>query len=225
MNGLGWLTRGLDDVPAHDTWLSEREREALAELRGEKRRGEWRLGRWTAKSAVASWRGAPPEAVEVLAAEDGAPEALLDGRGASVALSLSHRAGRALAAVCDAPAALGCDLEPVEARSPAFIRRWLRPEERELVERLSGESREMAATLLWSAREAATKARRVGPRLDVRRASAEPGRLGGAPGSWQRLRVAWQGGPRELGWWRREPGWVMAVVSDPAPPAPPVELG
>jgi 4'-phosphopantetheinyl transferase len=169
MSRVGWLTRGLADVPEHDRWLSEREREDLATLRTDKRRSEWRLGRWAAKGAVASWRQVPLAAVEVFAAEDGAPEALVDGKEAPVALSLSHRRGRALAAVCDAPAALGCDLEAVEPRSAAFTREWLGPAER--------------------------------------------------------LRVAWEDGRTELGWWRREPSWVMTVVSDPAPETPPIELG
>jgi 4'-phosphopantetheinyl transferase len=225
MSRVGWLTRGLADVPEHDRWLSEREREDLATLRTDKRRSEWRLGRWAAKGAVASWRQVPLAAVEVFAAEDGAPEALVDGKEAPVALSLSHRRGRALAAVCDAPAALGCDLEAVEPRSAAFTREWLGPAEQGLVGELAGERRDLAANLLWSAKEAASKARREGLRLNIRRASVEPGRIDGSPGPWERLRVAWEDGRTELGWWRREPSWVMTVVSDPAPETPPIELG
>jgi 4'-phosphopantetheinyl transferase len=224
MSRVGWLTRGLADVPEHDRWLSEREREVLARLRIDKRRRDWRLGRWTAKSAVASRREVPVEAVEVLAAEDGAPEALLDGRAAGVALSLSHRAGRGLAAVGDAPAAIGCDLEVIEPRSPAFVREWLRPAEQEMVGGLNGERRDLAANLVWSAKEAVTKVRREGLRLNIRLATVEPGRLTGSAGPWERLRVAWEDGPTELGWWRHEPGWVMVVAGDPALEAPPVEL-
>jgi 4'-phosphopantetheinyl transferase len=225
MSRVGWLTRERAEVPEHDGWLSEREREVLATLRVEKRRGDWRLGRWAAKSAVASWREVPAEAVEVLAAEDGAPEALIEGGEAGVSLSLSHRAGRALAVVGDAPAALGCDLEVIEARSPAFVREWLRPAEQEMVGGLNGERRDLAANLAWSAKEAVTKARREGLRLNVRQATVEPVGLTGSAGPWERLRVAWEDGPTELGWWRREPSWVMAVVGDPAPEAPPVALG
>ena len=224
MSRVGWLTRGLADVPEDDAWLSEREREVLSTLRIDKRRTDWRLGRWTAKSAVASWQGVALAAVEVFAAKDGAPEALIDGREAQVALSLSHRAGRGLAAVGDARAALGCDLEVIEERSPAFVREWLRPAEQEMVGGLNGERRDLAANLVWSAKEAVTKVRREGLRLNIRQATVEPGGLSGSAGPWERLRVAWEDGPTALGWWRREPGWVMVVVGDPAPEAPPVAL-
>ncbi|MGZ6641917.1 MAG: hypothetical protein ACXVFT_08780 [Solirubrobacteraceae bacterium] len=79
----------------------------LACLRLAKRRDDWRLGRWTAKAAVAAWLGVGAERIEVLAAADGAPDAWLDGAPVPVSLSLSHRAGRALAAVTDIPAAIG----------------------------------------------------------------------------------------------------------------------
>jgi hypothetical protein len=82
----------------------------------------------------------------------------------------------------------------------------------------------VAANLVWSAKEAASKARREGLRLNVRGATVEPDGLGGSPGVWLPLRVAWQGGDADLGWWREDPEWVMAVVSDPHADAPPSEL-
>lgn len=50
-------------------------------------------------------------------------------------VSLSHRAGLALCTVAPAGVALGCDLEPVEPRSDAFVADYLTPAERALVER------------------------------------------------------------------------------------------
>ncbi len=224
MAELGWLTRALADVPRHDRWLSEREREILSTLRIAKRRADWRLGRWAAKAAVAAWQGVPLAEVEVLPASDGAPEPLVGGARMRVGLSLSHRAGRALVAVGGVSGTLGCDLEALEPRSPAFVREWLRPGERQLLNGLDEELRELAANLLWAAKEAASKARREGLRLNLRQATVEPGRLAHGSGSWERLRVVWEDSPVELGWWRREPGWVMAVVGDPASEAPPSEL-
>ena len=224
MTELGWLTRDLDDVPSHDRWLSEREREALSALRVPKRRDDWRLGRWAGKAAVAAWRGVAPESVVIAAAEDGAPEAMIDDSPSDLALSLSHRAERALATVTDGTTALGCDLEAVEPRSDAFLREWLRPDERKLVSAQNGEARHLVANLVWTAKEAASKARREGLRLNLRRATVEAEDLAQPAGSWARLQMSWEGGPVELGWWRRDAGWVMTVTSDPASEAAPNEL-
>jgi 4'-phosphopantetheinyl transferase len=224
MAQLGWLTRELGDVPRHDRWLSEQELEVLSALRVPKRRADWRLGRWAGKAAVAAWRGVALESVVIAAAEDGAPEALIDGRPADLAFSLSHRRGRALATVADGTRTLGCDLEAVEPRSEAFLREWLRPAERELVSAQNSEARDLAANLIWTAKEAASKARREGLRLNLRRATVEAGGLAQPAGSWARLQVSWEGGPVELGWWRQDAGWVMTVTSDPASEAAPSEL-
>jgi 4'-phosphopantetheinyl transferase len=224
MAQLGWLTRELGDVPRHDRWLSEQEREVLSRLRVPKRGADWRLGRWAGKAAVAAWRGVAVESVVIAAAEDGAPEALIDDRPADLALSLSHRAGRAMATVADETRALGCDLEAVEPRSEAFLREWLRPAERELVSAQNGAARDLAANLIWTAKEAASKARREGLRLNLRRATVEADALAQPAGSWARLQVSWEGGPVELGWWRQDAGWVMTVTSAPASEAAPSEL-
>ena len=203
MTAPAWLSRSSADVPPGDAWLDERERAVLDGLAFAPRRASWRLGRWTAKCAVGAWLGVAEEAVAVLAAPDGAPEAFLDGARVPVSLSISHRAGRGIAAVGEA--AVGCDLEVVEPRSGAFVREWLAPAERDFVAAGDGALR---ANLVWTAKEAAAKVRREGLRLDVRAMVARPAC---GDGEWSPVEVA---GLR--GWWRREPGWVMAVVSDPA---------
>jgi 4'-phosphopantetheinyl transferase len=214
-----WLTQRSADVPAGDDWLSARERAVLGALRIEKRREDWRLGRWTAKAAVARQLGVAPARVEILAARDGAPEAWLDGVAAPVSVSLSHRAGRAVAAVVAPPAAVGCDLERVEPRSPAFVREWLTSAEQARLTSLSAPQRDTLANLLWSAREAAAKVRRAGLRLDVRRAEVALDAAG--EGEWRRFSVHWgDGAPDTAGWWRCEPGWLMTVAADPPPDRP-----
>ena len=105
----------------------------LAGLRVERRRADWRLGRWTAKAAVGAWLEVPPARVQILGAPDGAPEALLDGARVPLSVSISHRGGRALAAVIAAPCLVGCDLEVIEARSAAFIREWFAASEQRLM--------------------------------------------------------------------------------------------
>ena len=61
MTAPGWLTTSAPEVPPGDAWLSARERAVLAGLRLAKRRDDWRLGRWTAKTAVAAWLGVDAE--------------------------------------------------------------------------------------------------------------------------------------------------------------------
>jgi 4'-phosphopantetheinyl transferase len=206
-----WLTRCSADVPPGDGWLGPRERAVLAGLRIPKRRDDWRLGRWTAKAAVAAHLGTEPARIEILAAADGAPEAWLDGAPVPLSVSLSHRAGRAVAAVNAPPHPVGCDLELLEPRSPAFVREWLAPREQALVAQRVGAERDTLANLLWSAREAAAKVRREGLRLDVRRAEVVLGAAGG--GDWHRFSVRWpDGAPATSGWWRCEPGWVLTIA-------------
>jgi 4'-phosphopantetheinyl transferase len=221
MTSPGWLTRSFADVPADDGWLAPAEAEVLAGLRIEKRRADWRLGRFAAKAGVAVWLGVRPTQVEIRAAPDGAPEAWLEGRRAGVCVSLSHRAGRALAVVGEPGTALGCDLEVIEPRSRAFLNDWLAPAERALVAGAGGARRDLVANLLWTAKEAAAKARREGLRLDVRDAVAALDGLDSPTPGWRRLAVTWADGDgRAEGWWRAEPGWVMAVAGAPAPAEP-----
>jgi 4'-phosphopantetheinyl transferase len=221
MTAPGWLTGSLADVPADDGWLGVRERRALETLGVEKRRADWRLGRWTAKAAVGAWLALPASRIEIVAAADGAPEAWLDGERAPVSVSLSHRGGRALAAVTAAPAVIGCDLEFVEPRSGAFVREWLAPAEQRLVATFDGRERDRIANLVWTAKEAAAKVRREGLRLDVRRAAVELPDAGARAATWRPLSVDWQQeGGRTAGWWRDEPGWVMAILGEPAPGFP-----
>jgi 4'-phosphopantetheinyl transferase len=220
MTSVGWLTRSLAEVPVGDGWLGPRERDVLARLTVEKRRSDWRLGRFAAKAAVARWLGVSIARVEIVADPDGAPQVRLDGDAAPVAVSISHRAERALVAVGHGGTSLGCDLELIEPRSRAFVSDWLAPAEVALVER-AGARRDLVANLAWTAKEAAAKMRREGLRLDVRNAVAVPDGLDDPAARWHPLAVAWaDGGGRSRGWWRTEPGWVTAIIGEPAPGEP-----
>jgi 4'-phosphopantetheinyl transferase len=204
-----WLVRSSADVPAGDAWLGPRERAVLAGLKVPKRREDWRLGRWTAKSVLGT-------DVEVLAAADGAPEAWRGEHRLPLSVSLSHRAGRALVVVDAAPNVVGCDLERLEPRSPAFVRDWLAPAE----QRLAAGDRVHVPNLVWAAKEAAAKVRREGLRLDVRAAVT---RLDGREhDGWRGLTVTWtrEEGLVTHGWWREDDGFVLVVAASPAGPPP-----
>jgi 4'-phosphopantetheinyl transferase len=212
---VGWLLVGAADVPNGDGWLSPRERDVQARFRFPKRWSEWRLGRWTAKRAVAAFLDLPdPAAVEVLAAHDGAPEAFVHGAPPGVTVSISHRTGTALCAVAPGHADLGCDLEAVEPRSEAFARDYFTRAEVESIDRGPVAERDLLVTLVWSAKESALKALRTGLRADTREVEVEVDLPGTKEGPWSTLAVHHLDTARVFrGWWRRHDGLLMTVLA------------
>jgi 4'-phosphopantetheinyl transferase len=203
------------DVPDGDAWLGATERRVHDGLAFVPRREDWRLGRWTAKMAVAALVGVRPEEVEIVAAPDGAPEAWAGREPAGVSVSLSHRGGRGLAVVAPRPVVVGCDLELVEPRSAAFLSDWFAPEEQALVAAAPTAERDLEANLVWTAKEAAAKVRREGLRLDVRRAVVALADAQTEAGAWHPLTVRWEGREPTAGWWRADGGWVMTIAAEP----------
>lgn len=193
MTHIYWLEQSAGDVPAADDWLGAEEAVCLAGLRFPKRRAEWRLGRWTGKQAVAALLGlGPPREslaeIQIRAAASGAPEVFLAGRAAEISISLSHRAGRGLAAVTDTGAAPGCDLEVIEPRSAAFVEDYFTSEEQDLVRRAPAAEHDRLVALVWSAKESVLKALRTGLRASTRSVSVHPrGSL--TAGGWQAFRA------------------------------------
>ena len=206
-----------DQVPAGDDWLSAGERAVLARLLVPARRREWRLGRWVAKRAVAAVLQS--DGIEVVAAEDGAPEALVNGQAALVTISISHRAGLAACVVGGPGMAVGCDVELVEPHPEALTRRFFTSSERAMLDRLGNVSRDVAVALVWSAKESTVKALRLGLRLEVREIEVELDADAGRSG-WRALRVRY-GCQTFGGWWRLVGRHVLTVVAEPsaAPPA------
>ena len=222
---LAWLSQGLSDAAPDEAWLSPREAVSVARLRFLRRRDAFRLGRWTAKKALALslGRDATPDAlrsIEIASAPDGAPVALVDGRPAGAALSLTGRADQAVAFVGPYGTGLGCDLELVEPRSDAFVADYLTPAEQRLVLMQDGEGRELAANLVWCGKEAALKVLRTGLRRDTRSVEVSfPPR--GAGDDWAPLSIRLAEGPVFTGWWRRFGEFVLALAaSEPFPPPP-----
>lgn len=193
-DGGRWLLQSAADVPAGDDWLTAVERARLAQLRVAKRRADWRLGRWTAKRAVSAALDVAADRVAIIAAAGGAPLALVDGVPAPLAISLSHAAGRGLCALAAPPTAVGCDLELVAPRAPAFAADYLTAAERDWS---AGDARRL--TLLWCAKEAILKAIGEGLREDPRSVAVTP--AAEAQGTWRRLRITY-GGQLVTGWAR-----------------------
>jgi 4'-phosphopantetheinyl transferase len=221
-----WHEETTRQLPPGNEWLSPDELARLETMRFEKRRSDWRLGRWTAKRAIARCLAEPPPlaSIEIRTAPSGAPEVALPG----FTISLSHRAGIGACAVVEGAAAVGCDLELVEPRSLAFIEAYLTAGEQRLVAGIPPARRDFAVALLWSAKESALKALGVGLRADTR--EVEVAFVGGTTAlsinrAWRPLVVRHLSGREFHGWWRVLGGVVRTVVCDPPPYAPPTSAG
>lgn len=207
-----------EDVPTSNNWLSLCERDHVRTLTFLKRRTEWRLGRWTAKCAVAALQNIPLDparlaSIEVCPASSGAPRLFLHGVPANVTISLSHRSGIAVCALARTFVRLGCDLEFVEPHSAAFIADYFTLEEQNLIERVASSDRSRLVAMLWSAKESALKALEEGLRRDTRSVAVQPANLSFGNG-WSSLQVQSVEGDVFHGWWRQAEEIVETVVAD-----------
>jgi 4'-phosphopantetheinyl transferase len=222
---LAWLSQGMADAPPGDDWLSPREAAWVARMRFPKRRTEFRLGRWTAKTALALYlgRGRSPEelrAIEIDRAPDGAPRPLVDGRPAEAYLTMTDRADQAVCLVGPPGTALGCDLEVVEPRSDAFVADFLTAAEQAFVG-AAGAERDLAANLVWCGKESALKVLRTGLRRDTRSVEVSFPE-GETRDGWAPMVVRAVEGPVFPGWWRRFGAFVLTLAATSAfdPPRP-----
>jgi 4'-phosphopantetheinyl transferase len=222
---LRWLSQGMADAPADDAWLSPREAAWIARMRFPKRRSEFRLGRWTAKKALALYleRDASAGAlasIEIDRAPDGAPAPLVDGRPADAYVTMTDRADQAVCLVGPSGTALGCDLELVEPRSAAFVGDFLTAAEQRLVA-TAGAERDLVANLVWCGKESALKVLRTGLRRDTR--SVEVSFPDGPKvDGWAPMTVRAVEGAVFPGWWQRFGAFVLTLAAtEPfAPPRP-----
>jgi 4'-phosphopantetheinyl transferase len=220
-------------MPQRLDWVSPQERVRLDGLRFTKRRTEYLLRRWVGKRTVAARIGLPDDAatlarIEVLNRMTGAPYVVVDGAEAPWEVSLSDRAGCAVAvigaAVSDVTGALGVDLEVVEPRSDGFLTDFLTAAEQDWVRGRPGGSdplaRDAAANLIWSAKEAALKVLRLGLRADTRSVEVTVESDVRSDG-WARFTAARRDGPVLPGWWRRDGVYLVTVATsgDCDPPA------
>jgi 4'-phosphopantetheinyl transferase len=228
---IDWLEQREAEVPYENCWMSRNELDRLAAMRVPKRRADWRLGRWTAKLAIASFLhfrlDLPALAdIEIRAASSGAPEAFLHNEPAPVSISLSHSSATALCAIAALGGKFGCDLETIEPRDDAFIADYFTTEEKSIVDRSSIEDRPLLVALLWSAKESALKALRVGLRLPTTSVSVQfsegyppPGQRPRSPvrsgaEEWSALSVRYSADQMFTGYWRAEGNLVRTVVCD-----------
>jgi len=213
-----WLEQTQDEVPPEDDWLSASEAACHHLLHFAKRRADWRLGRWTAKRAVASYLNLPARSlvlakIDIRPTVSGAPEAFVDEKPGPVTISLSHREGRALCAVAQFGVDLGCDLEVIEPRSDAFLSDYFTAEEQALVARAPAADQTRLLTLLWSAKESTLKALHTGLRLDTRSVIVSPESSFDVNG-WSPVQARYSDGRIFHGWWWHMDNIVRTVVAD-----------
>jgi len=218
-----WLEQNVSSVAAGDAWLSETERVRLAQLRIPKRLSDWRLGRWTVKCALSSYWGLARDfqhlaELELRPMPSGAPMVFFRGSPVRLALSLSHSGDRGLCAIGPEAVAIGCDLEIIEERNPAFMADFFTEDEQNLAAETPFVYRDRLVTLLWSAKESALKALGCGLRADTRSVNAVPDSFPeGTSAKWNPLSVACGGGKTFRGWWSKSGSLVRTLVAEPAP--------
>jgi 4'-phosphopantetheinyl transferase len=213
---VAWIEQSAAEVPQADTWLSRVEVERLGGLWFDKRRADWRVGRWTAKLAVSKTLAVPDFAsIEIRPAPTGAPQVFITGKPAPVAISISHCNGLAMCTIAPPGTWLGCDIEAVEPRSGAFAAQYFTEAEQSA----AGNWTMMAVH--WSAKESALKALGIGLGIDMRRLSVELGDT--QVSGWNALRVRYAHLRTFHGWWAQDGGLVRTIVAAPAP-CPPVPV-
>jgi 4'-phosphopantetheinyl transferase len=218
-----WLTRTLTDVPTGDQWLSEAERLRLRGLRIPKRRQDWRLGRWTAKCAVAAYLQRShhrASEIEICATVSGAPEVVIRGCDALPSISISHCSGSAVCVVAAPGSAVGCDLERVAPRTDAFYETFFTDCERKELSRVLATERALAACVIWCAKESYLKAIREGLRRSTRDVEVSLENTVGSiqnvvehssSGEWSTYRLRC-GNDLASGFWKRDKDFVTAVI-------------
>jgi len=160
------------EVPENDDWLSPAEMARLSTMRCPKRRADWRLGRWTAKRALATYFDWPDgigdvRAIEILGLPNGAPRIVHHSEDLNIAISLSHRAGWGLCALAPGGRAIGCDLEVIEPRSRSFVEDYFTGQEQAFLDKWSSD-RDVLVSLMWSAKESVLKTIQTGLTVDTR---------------------------------------------------------
>ncbi len=230
LDRMVWMAQCEQDFAGQNGWLSSIERTRAESMRFTKRRMDYMLGRWTAKTTlvrISGWSSATVDELaryEVRNAADGSPRAFLDGGTAGWSIAMTDRAGWGVCALASPSIDIGCDLELVEPRSDLFISDYLTSPEQEVVRSAApGDARDLRANLMWSAKESALKVLRTGLRRDTR--SVEVSLIDdGAVQEWSRLVVACLPGPILSGWWKRFGHFVLTVASSSELP-PPTCLG
>ena len=222
---MRWMSQGEALVPNDDlSWLSATERQRLAGMPYTKRRvgvppgpvdGEAGRGRCRGPADWTVRAGGHRGQARTRRRPGGC---LFDGQALLRRVSLTDRAGWAVCTVSPSGLEVGCDLELVEHRSPAFVADYFTAAEQALAHAAPSEGDWQRVTnLIWSAKESALKVLRTGLRRDTRSVEVTLG--DGVGEDWVPLTVRSAEGSTFSGWWRQYGTFILTVAAaEPAGP-------
>ena len=205
--------------------LCPSELQKFSAFRFPKRRNDWLLGRWTAKSlahSLPAFHKYSLDQIEMHTSPQGAPYIQIAGEiTPEHCLSISHSAGFAFCALAtESSLRLGADLEKIEARTETFIMDYFTPGEQQIVAGCPAETRASVVTLIWCAKEAMLKALGVGLHQDTR--SVEVQRVAdfmdGNITDWKKVQLGetQTGAHAWAGWWQPRDQFILTLACLPA---------
>ena len=210
---------GLLDKPTQNL-LSKEELSRFGQMKVEKRKIEWLLGRITAKALLTSthlpFTGLPFSTVVIDNHPEGAPfitEPVTRG-----SLSISHRQNIAVCAFTPlSDRKLGIDLEKIETREMSFVEDFFTHTEANHTKNLPEETRHIWSTLVWSAKESILKAWQKGLRMDTRNIEIfpiDPNVLCAKTNRWEPIRwkARIEGYPDCWAAWHRWENFVITIA-------------
>ena len=168
--------------------------------------------------------------IEILSDDDGAPRVSIQYSVFSnqlpihqftnnqFTLSISHSGNRAFCALVDKPGfPLGADIEKIDERTDEFVRDTFVREEIALVEAAPPSVKAGIATAIWSAKESALKAIRLGFTVEPFVIKCLP--QGDGQKDWDPVSIEWdvqklrRTAPALNGWWCEQDGFVMTIAA------------
>ncbi|WP_423225509.1 4'-phosphopantetheinyl transferase family protein [Candidatus Amarolinea aalborgensis] len=215
--------------------LSASELEHFHALRTPKRRHDWLLGRWTAKHLVQRFlvettsQRMALDSIEIKNEEDGSPfvelheqhpthhlarHATSTRRRLAACLTISHCEEWAFCAVTTQ--VIGVDIERVRPRAWNFVETFFTDAEARQVQAAAPVWGDTLTTAIWSAKEAALKAVKLGLTVDTRRVECQFDLDQPAEGVWKSFQVTFTpAAPASAvmhGWWSLRGGFVLTII-------------
>jgi phosphopantetheine--protein transferase-like protein len=213
---INYKIQSLKDVPGQLDWLHPSELELFGNFRFEKRKKDWLLGRWTSKNLLReSWFNRYNlQDISILPGANRAPMVFVNGQKNPCRISISHSQDKSFCSTTIDNRMVGCDLERITKRSPAFIKDYFNESEHQLATKFQDKiSNEAFYMLCWSAKEALMKATRQGLSLHPRKTEVKEVELKSQ--SWNNLTIRNLKTDQEFhGRWKMDESMVYVIVAE-----------